>query len=159
MMGRVYGLDYTVLRYCNIYGPRQHPYTEEGQVVALFARLMLEGRQPTIFGDGEQGRDFVYVDDVVDANLRAIEQGSCETVNIGTGEMVTVNELYRQLQQLTGYAGPARYAPVRPGEVYRMTLDPTRAHEKLGWQAAMPLPEGLRRTVDWIRENPARPKQ
>src|SRR5581483_10744429 len=97
MYSRVYGLDYTILRYSNIYGPRQHPYTEEGQVVALFARLMLEGRQPTIFGDGEQGRDFVYVGDVVNANERALEGGSRRTYNIGTSRLLTVNDLYRRL--------------------------------------------------------------
>ena len=84
-MSRMHGLDYTILRYPNVYGPRQHPYTEEGQVVSLFSRLMLSGKVPTIFGDGEQERDFVYVGDIVDANLRALEAGSRGTFNIGMG--------------------------------------------------------------------------
>src|SRR5207248_9059140 len=100
---RVSGIDYTILRYPNVYGPRQHPYTEEGQVVSLFARLMLEGRQPTIFGDGEQARDFVYVGDVVNANERALTGGSGRTFNIGTASLLTVNDLYRRLAAITGY--------------------------------------------------------
>jgi UDP-glucose 4-epimerase len=150
-LSRIHGIDYTILRYANVYGPRQHPYTEEGQVVALFARFMLEGRRPKIFGDGEQARDFVYVSDVVDANMRAIDRGSRETLNIGTGNLVTVNQLYAQLQALTGYAEPAEYAPARPGEVYLQSLDASRAREKLGWTPRMPMDEGLRATVDWIR--------
>jgi UDP-glucose 4-epimerase len=152
MMSRVHGLDYTILRYPNVYGPRQHPYTEEGQVVALFARFMLQGRQPTIFGDGEQGRDFLYVGDIVDANMRAIDRGSRETLNLGTGELLTVNDLYNRLQRLTGYDKPANYAPARPGEVYRMVLDASRAREKLGWEPKMQLDDGLRATVDWLRQ-------
>jgi UDP-glucose 4-epimerase len=150
-LSRIHGIDYTILRYANVYGPRQHPYTEEGQVVALFARFMLEGRRPKIFGDGEQARDFVYVSDVVDANMRAIDRGSRETLNIGTGNLVTVNQLYAQLQALTGYSEPAEYAPARPGEVYLQSLDASRAREKLGWTPRMPMDEGLRATVDWIR--------
>jgi UDP-glucose 4-epimerase len=152
MMSRIHGLDYTILRYPNVYGPRQHPYTEEGQVVALFAKLMLQGRQPTIFGDGEQARDFVYVGDIVDANMRSIDRGSHETVNIGTGELLTVNALFAQLQQLTGYEGPAKYAPPRPGEVYRMALDASRAREKLGWEPRTRIEAGLQATVDWVRQ-------
>lgn len=150
MFHRVHGLDYTVLRYANIYGPRQHPYTEEGQVVALFARLMLEGRQPTIFGDGEQGRDFVFVGDVARANVHALDRGSGETVNIGTGRLLTVNALYHQLQDLTGFEDPPAYAPARPGEVYRIALNADRADQVLGWRAETPIEEGLRQTVSWL---------
>ncbi len=150
-LARTHGIDYTILRYANVYGPRQHPYTEEGQVVALFARFMLQGRRPKIFGDGEQARDFVYVGDVVDANMRAIDRGSRETLNVGTSEMLTVNELYARLQALTGYPEPPEYAPARPGEVYRMSLDASRARDVLGWEPRMPLDAGLRATVDWIR--------
>jgi UDP-glucose 4-epimerase len=150
-MSRVHGLDYTILRYPNVYGPRQHPYTEEGQVVAIFSRLMLAGRTPTIFGTGEQERDFVYVGDIVDANLRALEAGSGGTFNIGTGEGLTVNDLYRRLKDLTGYQGEVKYAPARPGEVFRISLDASRARETLGWQPRTGLDEGLRATVDSIR--------
>ncbi len=150
-MSRVHGLDYTILRYPNVYGPRQHPYTEEGQVVAIFSRLMLADRVPTIFGDGEQERDFVYVGDIVDANLRALTAGSGGTFNIGTGEGLTVNELYKKLKALTGYEGDAKYAPARAGEVFRIALDASRARSVLGWQPKTPLDEGLRATVDSIR--------
>ncbi len=154
-MSRVHGLDYTILRYPNVYGPRQHPYTEEGQVVAIFSRLMLAGRVPTIFGDGEQERDFVYVGDIVEANLRALETGSKGTFNIGTGEGLTVNNLYRRLKELTRYEGEVKYAPARPGEVFRIALDASHAHEGLGWQPKTSLDDGLRATVDWIRSSMA----
>jgi len=154
-MSRVHGLDYTILRYPNVYGPRQHPYTEEGQVVAIFSRLMLAGRVPTIFGDGEQERDFVYVGDIVQANLRALDAGSKGTFNIGTGEGLTVNDLYRRLKELTGYRGEVKYAPARPGEVFRIALDASRARAGLGWQPKTSLDEGLRTTVEWIRANMA----
>ncbi len=154
-MSRVHGLDYTILRYPNVYGPRQHPYTEEGQVVAIFSRLMLAGRVPTIFGDGEQERDFVYVGDIVEANLRALETGSKGTFNIGTGEGLTVNNLYRRLKELTRYEGEVKYAPARPGEVFRIALDASHAHEGLGWQPKTSLDDGLRATVDWIRSSRA----
>jgi UDP-glucose 4-epimerase len=150
-LSRVHGLDYTILRYPNIYGPRQHPYTEEGQVVAIFARLMLAGRQPTIFGDGEQERDFLYVGDVVQANLLALAQGSRQTLNLGTGRGLTVNELFRMLKSLTGYPGDAAYAPARPGEIFRITLDATRARTAMGWEPKTQLADGLRATVDWVR--------
>ena len=150
MFGRTYGLDYTILRYSNVFGPRQHPYTEEGQVVALFARMMLEGKQPTIFGDGEQARDFTFVKDVARANLLALERGSRHTLNIGTGTLVTVNQLYASLQDLTGWEDPARYAPARPGEVYRIALDATLAEQELGWTPQATFEEGLRETVEWV---------
>jgi UDP-glucose 4-epimerase len=150
-MSRMHGLDYTILRYPNVYGPRQHPYTEEGQVVAIFSRLMLSDRVPTIFGDGEQERDFVYVGDIVDANLRALDAGSGATVNIGTGKGLTVNELYRRLKALTGYEGEVKYAPARPGEVLRIALDASRARSILGWEPKTSLDDGLRTTVDSIR--------
>jgi UDP-glucose 4-epimerase len=158
MFSRVHGLDYTILRYPNIYGPRQHPYTEEGQVVALFGRMMLEGRQPTIFGDGKQQRDFLYVGDVVDANLRALEAGSGGTFNLGHGVGVSVTQLAEALRPLTGYTGEIGYAPARPGEVYRIALDASRAREGLGWTPRTSLEEGLRQTVEWLRSTmPAEP--
>ncbi|HEY3117164.1 MAG TPA: NAD-dependent epimerase/dehydratase family protein [Chloroflexota bacterium] len=151
--GRVYGLDYTILRYPNVYGPRQHPYTEEGQVVAIFARLMLNGRHPTIFGSGEQGRDFLYVTDVAAASLLALDRGSQGTFNLGSGELTTVNDLYRWIAELTGFPSPAAYAPERPGEVFRITLDATKARSELGWEPRISLKDGLARTVEWVRTN------
>ncbi|HZT08218.1 MAG TPA: NAD-dependent epimerase/dehydratase family protein [Chloroflexota bacterium] len=149
--GRVLGMDFTILRYPNVYGPRQHPYTEEGQVVALFSRLMLEGRQPTIFGDGEQARDFVFVSDIAEANVLALDRGSRRTFNIGTGVALTVNALTDHLRRLTGYAGAPAYAAARPGEVYRIALDAARARDELGWRPTTALEDGLARTVDWVR--------
>lgn len=151
--GRVHGLEYTILRYPNVYGPRQHPYTEEGQVVSIFSRLMLSGRQPTIFGNGEQERDFVFVGDIADANVRALEKGSGQALNIGTGQGVTVNDLYRRLKAITEYEGDVRYAPPRPGEVFRIALDASRARRELGWEPRTSLDEGLRATVEWVQES------
>lgn len=148
---RIHGFECTILRYPNVYGPRQHPYTEEGQVVAIFSQLMLAGRQPTIFGDGEQARDFAYVGDIVAANVLAVENNISGTFNIGTGELLTINELTRSIARLTGYTGEIKYAPARPGEVYRICLDATRAHSVLGWEAKMPLEAGLRATVESVR--------
>jgi len=150
-MSRVHGLDYTILRSPYVSGPRQHPYTVEGEVVGISSRLMLAGRVPTIFGGGEQERDFVYVGDIVQANLRALDAGSKGTFNIGTGEGLTVNDLYRRLKELTGYQGEVKYAPARPGEVFRIALDASRARAALGWQPRMPFDDGLRVTVDSIR--------
>lgn len=149
--GRTCDLDYTILRYPNVYGPRQHPFTEEGQVVAIFARQMLAGIEPTIYGDGGQGRDFVYVRDVVEANLLTLERGSGGVFNLGTGQLTTVDELYRRLRSLTAYQGEVQYAPARPGEIYRISLDASLAQDELGWEASTPLDDGLRNTVDWMR--------
>jgi UDP-glucose 4-epimerase len=154
---RVHGLDFTALRYPNVYGPRQHPYTEEGQVVALFARLMLQGKRPTIFGTGEQARDFVFVADIVDANVCALDRGSREVLNIGWGRGLTVNALTEQLRRITGYSGEVTYAPARPGEVFRIALDASRARAVLGWEPKTPLEEGLRATVEWIRRSAPAP--
>lgn len=154
MFGRTYGLEYTILRYPNVYGPRQHPYTEEGQVIALFARMMLAGRQPTIFGDGDQARDFVFVRDVAHANLSALDRGSSQVLNLGTGAWVTVNQVYERLQVLTGFEDAPNYAPARPGEVYRIALDAGRAQVELGWRAETAFDDGLRATVDWIASQP-----
>jgi UDP-glucose 4-epimerase len=156
-LSRIHGLDYTILRYPNVYGPRQHPYTEEGQVVAIFSRLMLAGRRPTIFGDGRQERDFVYVGDIVEANLLALERGPRGTFNIGTGRGLTVNDLYQRLKALTGYPGDAVYAPARSGEVFRIALDAARARSALGWEPRTSLEDGLRTTVEWVRETMAPP--
>lgn len=151
-LSRIHGLDYTILRYPNVYGPRQHPYTEEGQVVAIFSRLMLAGRRPTIFGDGEQERDFVYVGDIVDANLRVLDSGSRTTFNLGTGKGLTINKLYARLKELAGYEGDVAYAPPRSGEVFRIALDAGLARAQLGWEPKTSLDDGLRATVDWVRQ-------
>ena len=147
---RTYGLDYTVLRYANVYGPAQNPDGEAG-VVAIFTGLMLNGNRPQIFGDGRQERDFVYVLDVVRANLASIQRGRAGTYNIGTGETVSVERIYRMLQDLTGYDQEPEYRPRRPGEVESIALDSRRAERELGWTPEVALEEGLRRTVEYVR--------
>jgi len=149
----LHGLDYTVLRYPNVYGPRQNPHGEAG-VNAIFIGLMLAGQPPKIFGDGEAVRDYLFVDDVVDANVLALEKGSGEMVNLGTGVGTSVNDIVRELKAITGYPGEAIHLPARPGEVQRIYLDATRAKKVLGWEPKVTFREGLRRTVEWSKANP-----
>jgi UDP-glucose 4-epimerase len=145
------GLDYTVLRYPNVYGPRQNPKGEAG-VNAIFIDQMLEGIAPTIYGDGEQLRDYVYVGDIVAANVAALTRGSREIVNIGSGVGVSVNQIVSVLARLLDFREPPKYAPARAGEIYKIYLDPTHAKEILGWKAQVPFEEGLRRTIEWHRK-------
>jgi UDP-glucose 4-epimerase len=146
----VHGLDYTVLALANVYGPRQDPHGEAG-VVAIFAGKLLADETPTIFGDGNQTRDFVYVDDVVDAFARARTGGSGLLANVGTGTETTVNELFATMAGLTGFEEPAVYAPARPGELARSALDPTLIGKELGWKPLHTLEDGLDRTLTWFR--------
>ncbi|TMQ71187.1 MAG: NAD-dependent epimerase/dehydratase family protein [Candidatus Eisenbacteria bacterium] len=146
----LHGLDYTVLRYPNVYGPRQNPHGEAG-VNAIFIGQMLEGKRPRIFGTGEQVRDYLYVGDVVDANERALTAGSGEMLNLGTGVGTSVNQIFAELKRIIGFAGEPLYEPARAGEVQRITLDATRAGRVLGWRPRVPFAEGLRRTVEWSR--------
>jgi UDP-glucose 4-epimerase len=149
---RTYGLEYTVLRYANIYGARQDFQSEEGRVIAIFASRMLAGQPVTIDGDGEQSRDMLHVGDVATANLAALERGAGGTFHISTGRDVTVNELFRKLALLTGYRGEAQHGPRRKGDVYKIALDNTRAMRELGWEPRVSLEEGLALTVDYFRE-------
>lgn len=144
------GISWAILRYANVYGPRQDPYGEAG-VVAIFTRAMLEGRSPVIFGDGNQTRDFVYVEDVAQANILATTARTSDLANIGTGIETSVNDIYRHLAQLVGFGDKAAYAAPRSGEVHRIALSSTRARQWLGWSAGTSLGEGLRRTVEWFR--------
>ena len=145
-----YGIQYTALRYPNVYGPRQNPFGEAG-VVAIFANQMLRGQQPLINGTGEQERDFVFAADVVKANLLALTRGDGEIVNIGSGVGTSVNQIFDFLAQECGYAHPAQHGPAKPGEVSRIFLNPTRAWETLGWKSTISVAEGLRQTVNWFR--------
>ena len=150
------GLDYTALALSNVYGPRQEPASEvglEGQVVAIFSRKMLAGDRCTIYGDGEQTRDFVYVGDVVSAYVAAREAAGGELVNVGSGEELSVNELYQRLASLTGTDTGPEYAPARPGELRRIVIDPGKAGRVLDWKPAVALDEGLARTVDWFKKH------
>lgn len=146
----VQGLDYTALALSNVYGPRQEPASEvglEGQVVAIFCRRMLEGRPCTIYGDGTQTRDFVFVGDVVSAYIAARDRGSGELINVGSGRELSVNELYTRLAELTGTRATPVHAPARPGELHRIVVDPSKAARSLGWRASTDLDEGLKQTV------------
>jgi UDP-glucose 4-epimerase len=146
----LHGLDYTVLRYPNIYGPRQNPHGEAG-VNAIFIGLMLEGKPPHIFGTGEQVRDYLYVGDVVAANLLALDRGSGLMLNLGTGVGTSVNDIVRAINDVLGTQIKAKHEDPRPGEIQRIYLDATRAREALGWSPTMSFIDGLRRTIEWHR--------
>jgi UDP-glucose 4-epimerase len=152
MFKRTFGLEYTVLRYANIYGARQDFKSEEGRVVAIFASRMLARKPITIDGDGEQSRDMLHVGDAASANLAALERGAGGTYHVSTGVAVTINELYRKIALLTDYDLPPNHGPRRQGDVYRIALDNLRAQRELGWEPRIPLEEGLARTVDYFRE-------
>jgi UDP-glucose 4-epimerase len=144
------GLEYTVLALANVYGPRQDPHGEAG-VVAIFCGALLSSKQPTIYGDGKQTRDYVFVDDVVDAFVRATEKGGGLLMNIGTGVETSVLELFEVMVRLTAFPAEARFAPERPGELLRSSLDPGRAAIHLGWKPWTTLEDGLTRTLEWHR--------
>ncbi|HEY6867793.1 MAG TPA: NAD-dependent epimerase/dehydratase family protein [Candidatus Eisenbacteria bacterium] len=147
----LHGLDYTVLRYANIYGPRQNPHGEAG-VNAIFIGLMLHGKRPRIFGDGEAVRDYVYVEDVVEANVLALDRGGGEMVNIGTGVGTSVNQIFRELKGILNFDQEPIYEPARPGEVQRIFLDASRAKQVLGWAPKTTFRAGLEKTIAWSRE-------
>lgn len=150
-MAALGGFGYTVLRYGNVYGPRQDPDGEAG-VVAIFARRMLDGRDVVIYGDGTQERDFVYVSDVVEANVRALAQEADGVFNIGTGKGTTVNAVFRHLARTTGYTRTPRYRAPRRGEVHRIYLDVRSAAKTLGWTPTVGLEAGLALTADHFRQ-------
>jgi UDP-glucose 4-epimerase len=151
---RTFGLNYTVLRYANVYGPRQDFYAEEGRVVAIFASRMLEGKPITIDGDGSQSRDMVHVGDVATANLAALEKGAGGTYHVSTAMPVTINDIFKLL---TEYRLEPRFGPARKGDVYRIALDNSRAQDQLGWRPQITLEEGLSLTVDYFREQVSKP--
>ena len=144
-------LEYTSLALANVYGPRQDPHGEAG-VVAIFAGRLLKGEPCTIFGDGAQTRDYVYVDDVVDAFVRAAERGSGLTCNIGTGIETSVTELYRTMADNAGVAADAEHAPARHGELARSCLDAGRAGLHLGWKPFTDLSTGTAAVLDFFRD-------
>ncbi len=147
---KVRGLEYTALALANVYGPRQDPHGEAG-VVSIFAGKLLSRERPVIYGDGAQTRDFVYVDDVVDAFVRAVDKGGGLLMNIGTGVETSVQQLFDVMARLTGFKQHARYDPPRPGELQRSALDPSRAGIHLGWQPWTGLEEGVARTLEHFK--------
>lgn len=146
---REYRLSATCLRYANVYGPRQNPHGEAG-VVAIFLNRLLTGRQAVINGDGLQTRDYVYVGDVVRANLAAVGRRGFETFNVGTGRETTVVELYQLLAAATGVARPPMYGPAKPGEQRRSCISSRLLEERLGVRPEVGLEEGTRRTAAWF---------
>lgn len=153
---RVYGLETVVLRYFNVFGPYQDPTSHYSGVLAVFCRRMLAGEQPTIFGDGEQSRDFTYIDNVVHANLLAAaapaEKVSGQMMNTATGSRITLNEIFRVLRNLTGYKGEPAYAPGRAGDIRDSLADIRLAGELLGYRPVVDFREGLGRTVAWYKQ-------
>jgi UDP-glucose 4-epimerase len=146
----LHNLEFTTLALANVYGPRQDPHGEAG-VVAIFAGLLLTGQPCMIYGDGAQTRDFIYVDDVVDAFARAASRGGGLLLNVGTGREVSVNELYRTMAAHAGVDHPAKLAPARAGELQRSSVDPSRAAIHLGWKPWTTLPDGTSAVVEWFR--------
>lgn len=152
MYREMYGLVYVVLRYPNVYGPRQDPHGEAG-VVAIFTGQMLNGEQVVINGDGLQERDFVYVQDCARANLLALETENANTIyNLGFGRGTTVNEIFSILKPITGYRLDAVHGPAKLGETRRIYLDASKAAKLLGWRASIDLETGLQKTVDYFRK-------
>ena len=153
---RVYGLETVTLRYFNVFGPFQDPTSHYSGVLAIFCRRMLAGEQPTIYGDGEQSRDFTFIENVVTGNLLAAdapaEKVSGRMMNLATGSRITLNETFRILCDLTGYTGKPAYAEGRSGDIRDSLADIRLAGELLGYKPVVDFREGLRRTVDWYRK-------
>jgi UDP-glucose 4-epimerase len=146
-----YGLTYTALRYGNVYGPRQDPNGEAG-VVAIFAKRFLAHEPVRIDWDGEQRKDYVFVEDVARANVIALERGDNDIFCIGTGRAVSVNEIYNVLTEITGYKPEITRAPKRPGDIYLAYFDSGKAKRILGWEPSVTFEEGTKATVDFFRE-------
>lgn len=146
-----HGLHYVALRYGNVYGPRQ-TFGEAG-VCAIFTHMMLNGKQPTIFGDGTQERDYCFVGDVVAANLAALKEEAHGAYNVGSGKGVSTNEVFAAVKAATGYGGDPLHAPERPGEIQRITLDSTRLQTELGWKPTTSFNDGISQTVAWMRDD------
>jgi len=152
---RVYGLETVVLRYFNVFGPYQDPTSHYSGVLAIFCRRMLAGEQPTIYGDGEQSRDFTFIENVVHANLLAAaapaEKVSGQMMNAATGSSITLNQTFAILRELTGYQGDPAYADGRAGDIRDSLAAIGLARELMGYQPVVDFREGLRRTVEWYR--------
>ncbi len=156
---RVYGLETVVLRYFNVFGPYQDPTSHYSGVMALFCRKMLAGEQPTIYGDGEQSRDFTFIENVVKGNLLAAsapaEKVAGQVMNLATGSRITLNQIFSLLAELTGYKGEPAYADPRAGDIRDSLADIGMARELLGYEPSVTFREGLHRTVEWYKSIPA----
>jgi len=152
---RCYGLETVALRYFNMFGPRQDPSSPYSGVLAKFITQMLGGEHPTIFGDGEQSRDFTYIDNAVEANLLACKapaaQAAGKMFNVATGRQVTLNQTFKLLQGLTSYSGSPIYGAERGGDIKHSLADISRAEQHLGYKPKVDFEDGLRKTVEWYR--------
>jgi nucleoside-diphosphate-sugar epimerase len=157
---RVYGIETVVLRYFNVFGPFQDPTSHYSGVLAIFCRRMIAGERPTIYGDGEQSRDFTYIENVVNANLLAADAPATKVagqmMNVATGTRITLNETFRILRDLTGFDGEPVYAAPRAGDIRDSLADIGMAEQLLGYKPSVDFREGLRRTVEWYRETTMR---
>ena len=153
---RVYGLETLSLRYFNVFGPRQDPSSQYSGVISRFISDLLSNRQPVIYGDGEQSRDFTYIENVVDANLKAAEttKGIGQIINVANGKRITLNELFQELKELTGKTdAEVDYQETRPGDVKHSLADITRAREFLGFEPKIELRAGLQLTMEWWKKS------
>jgi len=154
---RCYQLETVALRYFNIFGPRQDPSSPYSGVLAKFITTMLRGQQPAIYGDGEQSRDFTYIDNAVEANLLACKapaaQAAGQVFNVATGRRVSLNETFKLLQPLTSYSGQPKYEAERGGDIKHSLADISKAEAALGYKPKVDFEEGLRRTVEWYRKS------
>jgi nucleoside-diphosphate-sugar epimerase len=154
---RCYQLETVALRYFNIFGPRQDPSSPYSGVLAKFITVMLRGEQPSIYGDGEQSRDFTYIDNAVDANLLACKAAAAKVAgqmfNVATARRVSLNETFKLLQALTSYKGQPKYGPERGGDIKHSLADISKAEAGLGYKPKIDFEEGLRRTVEWYRNS------
>jgi len=154
VFGCVYGLENTSIRYFNVFGPRQDPTSQYSGVLSRFMLAALRGEQPVVYGDGEQSRDFTFVENVVDETLRACEaqNASGKVFNGGTGARITLNEVLRLLEKITGKKIQAKYDPPRTGDIRHSQADTSRARSILGFNLRVPFEEGLERTWEWYKK-------
>lgn len=153
---RVYGLETVSLRYFNVFGPRQDPTSQYSGVLARFISLMLKGETPTIFGDGSTSRDFVYIDNVVSANLKAAKASSAaagRVFNVATGHRTTLIEAYEAIKEITGYTGSLEFKPEREGDIRHSLADISLAREVLGYEVIASFRNGLEKTISWYKES------
>ena len=147
----VYGIQHVILRYANVYGPRQNPHGEAG-VVAIFAKKMLESQRPVINGDGKQTRDYTFVGDVVKANVLALKYSGSNVFNVGTGIETDVTQLFRMLRALLAFACPEEHGPAKAGEQLRSVISSAKIQRELGWSPTVQLSEGLRITAESFKK-------
>jgi nucleoside-diphosphate-sugar epimerase len=155
VFSKVFGLETVSLRYFNVFGPQQDPTSQYAAAIPAFVTAILKDESPTVYGDGEQSRDFTYIDNVVEANLKAAraEKTNGEVINVACGEKITVNEIIAMINEVLGKDIKPTYAPVRPGDVKHSLADITAARELIGFEPVILFREGLRKAIDWYRDN------